>query len=479
RTGPPTDIHGLAATLYHCVTGAAPVSAIKRLATRLAPATQQAAGRYPYGLLAAIDAGLAFRWSDRPESIATWRALFDAGASGPDETETPAAPVSIAARPVIEPPSWPQLAPSVTTTGSGERQQSFLMRVGSHVQRSRAATTFAGLTMLTIALGLGYVWRPANDPAAREPATAAARRLAAEAEAETAAARQRGEAAARLEAEAARRAAEEKARIEAAARQRVEAEVKRRTEAAGKRQQEAEAARLAAEEKARIEAAARQKVEAEAKRRAEAAAKRQQEAEAARLTAEEKARIEAVERQKAEAEAKRSAEAAAKRQQEAEAARLAAEEKARIEAAERQKSEAEAKDRAAAEAKRQQEAEAARLVDAQPEAEARTASRLPVLPPRQETVKPTEPQRPGARRPVGPGRTTALAPRKAMPPQSASHGRAVDEFARVGLHGEGTVSSGGGIGGAGGHWLVTVHGVVPSKLGNPLPPPRQLQRHRR
>ena len=373
QTGAATDVYGLAATLYQCVTGAAPVPAIKRLAERLAPASQQAAGRYPYGLLAAIDAGLAFRSSDRPASIAAWRASFEGREPGPDETAAPATPDTTAVLPVIALPPRPQptVQPAVTVS-TGERHRSILSRLLSRARRNRAAMTFAGLAMLAIALGLagGYVLRSANDQAARvaverraaaeaarEQAAAEARRLAAVAEAEAAAARQRAEAAAQQEAEAAERAAADRRRSEAATRLAVEAEVEARADAEAK--QQAEAARLAAEEQARLETVARQR--AEAKARADAEAKQQQEAEAARLAAEEKARLEAVVRQRAEAEAKARAEAEAKQQQEAEAARLAAEEKARLEAVVRQRAEAEAKARAEAEAKRQQEAETARL----------------------------------------------------------------------------------------------------------------------
>ena len=378
QTGPSTDVYGLAATLYHCVTGSVPVPAIKRLAEQLTPATQQAAGRYPYGLLAAIDAGLAFRSSDRPPSIATWRALFDTRASRSKAAAAPARPAAIAAVPVTEPPPRAQpTQPAVMPTSNGDRHRSVLTRVASRARRNRAATTFGGLASLAIVLGLagGYVLRPSNDQAAhavaersaaaeaaaREQAAAEARRLAAEAEAEAAVARERAEAAARQEAEAAERAAFERRRSEAATRPAVEAEIQARADAEARRQQEAQAARQAAEEKARLEAAARQKAEAEAKARAEAEAKRQQEAEAARLAAEEKARLEALAREKADADARARAEADAKRQQEAAAARLATEEKARHEAAAREKADAEAKARAEADAKRQQETEAARL----------------------------------------------------------------------------------------------------------------------
>ncbi|HKU98004.1 MAG TPA: hypothetical protein VJR58_22120, partial [Vineibacter sp.] len=129
QAGGHTDIHGLAATLYHCVTGAAPVPAIKRLAERLIPARQQAAGRYPYGLLAAIDAGLAFRSSGRPASIEAWRASFDAQEPAPGATAVPARADAIAVvPPAIVLPSRPQ--PTVLSDAPAtERHRSRLTRL--------------------------------------------------------------------------------------------------------------------------------------------------------------------------------------------------------------------------------------------------------------------------------------------------------------------------------------------------------------
>ncbi|MGE0579959.1 serine/threonine-protein kinase, partial [Reyranella sp.] len=90
RLGPWSDIHGLAATLYHAITGHAPPSAIDRIMkdTCVPLAQLQPAGFAP-ALLAGIDAGLAVRAEDRPQSIADWRSLLrgeDPGASSGEAT---------------------------------------------------------------------------------------------------------------------------------------------------------------------------------------------------------------------------------------------------------------------------------------------------------------------------------------------------------------------------------------------------------
>ena len=76
RQGPWTDIYGLAATLHFAVTGQPPANAVDRvLEDTYVPLAD---GRRPFAqnLLAAIDAGLAVRAADRPQSIADWRALL-------------------------------------------------------------------------------------------------------------------------------------------------------------------------------------------------------------------------------------------------------------------------------------------------------------------------------------------------------------------------------------------------------------------
>lgn len=83
--GPWTDIYGLAATLYHAIAGKAPPSSVDRaLEDHCEPITRLAGPGFSPGLLAGIDAGLAVRASERPQSIAEWRAVF--ASADPDAT---------------------------------------------------------------------------------------------------------------------------------------------------------------------------------------------------------------------------------------------------------------------------------------------------------------------------------------------------------------------------------------------------------
>src|SRR5882757_7027115 len=77
KQGPWTDIYGLSATLYHAIAGQTPPSAFDRmLDDAYEPLGKKMPSGFALGLLAGIDAGLAVRASDRPQSIGGWRPIL-------------------------------------------------------------------------------------------------------------------------------------------------------------------------------------------------------------------------------------------------------------------------------------------------------------------------------------------------------------------------------------------------------------------
>src|SRR5580693_8703525 len=135
RQGPWTDIYGLAATLHFAVTGQPPANAVDRV---LDDAYEPLAdGRRPFAqnLLAAIDAGLAVRAADRPQSIAAWRTLLS----------QPAAAVPEAAATVVM-----RGAPPAAAAGSSAQ------RTG----RGRAAMAFAAVAVAGVAAGSWFLLSP-------------------------------------------------------------------------------------------------------------------------------------------------------------------------------------------------------------------------------------------------------------------------------------------------------------------------------
>ncbi|MDP1841485.1 MAG: protein kinase [Reyranella sp.] len=334
KQGPWTDIYGLSATLYHAILGAAPPSAFDRmLDDSYEPIAQRAGPGFSAGLLAGIDAGLAIRASDRPQSIAGWRPILSwTAASGDDATvrldRTRAEPAATTLTP----------RPATGPVATSPRVES----PPPATAKSRVPV-YAGIAAAVLALAGGgyFALAPGGKPAAPSVALQdlkvedLERVLAERRKADAAAAEKK-----RLEEEAQR-----KAEADAAAKRTADTEL---ADAQLKRQKaEEELAKLKADMEARRQAEAGQREQASsaARRAAEETAQRKAEAEMAALRqAEDDARKKAA----AETETKRQADEALVRAQ-----------------AERQKAEAEASQKATAEAKQKAEASTKEVAEAE------------------------------------------------------------------------------------------------------------------
>jgi serine/threonine protein kinase len=82
RQGPWTDIYALSTVARFAITAQRPTSAVDRsLRESLEPLEQLASGRYSPSLLAAIDAGMAIRPEERPQTVAEFRSIMNRSAS--------------------------------------------------------------------------------------------------------------------------------------------------------------------------------------------------------------------------------------------------------------------------------------------------------------------------------------------------------------------------------------------------------------
>jgi len=351
KQGPWTDIYGLSATLYHAITGAPPPPAFDRmLDDDYAPLSKLSPAGLPANVLVGIDAGLAVRAAERPQTIAGWRTLFSmTSATAGDVTQRvaadPAATVMV-----------PRAAPSTDAAAPARAPAPPPADIAAP-RRSRTPL-YAGVAVAVLLMAAGGGYLATRPTAPTGPSQAAApqlqdmkvedleRALADRRAAEAAAAEKRkaeDDAKRTAEADAAAKAAAdaEVAKAETA-RQNAEAELAklksqleairldqetqaRKAEAdAAQRKAEAEIAALkAAEDAARRKA----EIEAEAKQEAEKAlAKAQEERQKAEQEAREKAEEE--ERKKAEASARQIEEAQKKADAEARAAEMQADRKA-------------------------------------------------------------------------------------------------------------------------------------------------------
>jgi serine/threonine protein kinase len=264
RQGPWTDIYGLAATLHHAVTGQPPPNAVDRVLDDTYGPLADGKRPLPQNLLAAIDAGLAVRATERPQSIAAWRTLMMQPASaGPDAAAT-----------VVMRRTPPAASPAPRTG------------------RKRPAMALAAVAVAGVAAGGWFLFGPRPTPTPPAAPTAVASAPASLAPASPVPDRSQEEL------DQARR--EQKAALDEAARLRADAEARRKSdeEAALRRKIEDEM-----RQKAEAEEASRRQAAAEAARQAEAqaAVHRQADEEARSKAAAESARTEEADHKTAEA----------------------------------------------------------------------------------------------------------------------------------------------------------------------------------
>jgi serine/threonine protein kinase len=372
KLGPWTDIYGVAATLYHAITGRIPPSAIDRIVDdAYEPLSELRPEGFVPGLLAGIDAGMATRSIDRPQNIPAWRQALRSGSTPTEVTR------------VVRKPG--PLARAARNT----------RRAGTSIKGP--AVSGAVAVALIVLAGGGYLAFTANVPTLGSTATL---NLSTEHLEQVLAERRKADALVvekrRLEEEA-----RQKAETDAEAKRQADAQLEQARQALQRAEQEL--ATLRTDIETRRQPASRQVDQAEAMQRAEEeAAQRKAEVEAAALR---EAEEEAAKKAAAEAEAKRQAgqalavaeaqrkqaeaEAFAKSEVESAARRQASEEaqrKAEAEAASRrQADEAQAK----AQAEREKvEAEAKIKADAKAEAD-KAAATLAKLKEEAETAEKT------------------------------------------------------------------------------------------
>ena len=258
KQGPWTDIYGVAATIYHAITGAPPPSAFDRmLDDDYVPLAQSAPAGFSPGLLVGIDAGLSVRATDRPQTIAGWRQILGQ-ATALDAQATVAlarAPDPNATQVVRRPTLTPATASAPATPAAQPAPAPVKRGVGLWI----------GIAAAVLALAGGGYWYMNNQSTNEQAAQAIAAKEQATREKAEAAKRQAEEAElARLRDE---KAVREKADQEAALKKQLEDEARKKVEAELAEKQKAEEAQKAQEA---ADLAEKQKADEQARKDAEA-----------------------------------------------------------------------------------------------------------------------------------------------------------------------------------------------------------------
>ena len=162
-----TDFYALASVVYFAITGRVPPSSVERLIDdRLERLTRVAAGRYSARFLAAIDAALAVRPQDRPQTDAAFRALLDEPRSTLGLPGGAFGPVS---RPVALDDEAPSARSPAAMLSGADKTVGTPQPVG--VARRRRPAALIGLlggALALIAAG-AYVFHGVDEPAPSTP----------------------------------------------------------------------------------------------------------------------------------------------------------------------------------------------------------------------------------------------------------------------------------------------------------------------
>ncbi len=175
RQGPWTDIYGLSATLYHAIAGKPPPGAFDRmLDDAYEPLVRVAPQGFAGGLLAGIDAGLAVRASDRPQSIAGWRTLLSMTGLGAGDATQLATPRSVGALPpdmaatVLSRTPTIQPAPTTSAQQSTRSESSPSSPAAPPPATKGRGALYGGVAaalLLAVGGGAWFALKPAGAPA--------------------------------------------------------------------------------------------------------------------------------------------------------------------------------------------------------------------------------------------------------------------------------------------------------------------------